>query len=72
MNISKIKSLAAAYQAALEYDYCPSPDEAALLPDEIDTDFSEQDFRAGAKENEGRRPDEIAQSLIFEIGKSQS
>ena len=63
-NVSKLKSLCAAYQAALEYDYCPPSKVAEGLVDEIMTDFSAEDFRLGAKEKEGCRPDEIADSII--------
>jgi len=69
MDITEIKSLAAAYEAALEHDYCPSPDEAASLVDDIDTNFLETHFRQGAEKNQGRRPDEIARSLVFAISK---
>lgn len=66
-KISALKDLAAAYEAALNYDYCPQPDDAVTIPDEIVTNFTKENFRRGAIKNEGRRPDEIALSIIAAI-----
>ena len=66
-KISNLKDLAAAYEAALQYDYCPEPDVAATVPDERVTDFTPDNFRRGAKDNQGRRPDEIAHSILAAI-----
>lgn len=65
--VSKLKDLAAAYEAAKNYDYCPDSVEAATLPGVIITDFNEDNFRRGAAENEGRSPYEITDSIISAI-----
>jgi hypothetical protein len=43
LKILALKALAAAYEAALHYDYCPEPDEASELPNEIVTNFNEEE-----------------------------
>lgn len=63
-KIENLKNLAAAYQAALQYDYCPTPEEAEALTDEIITDFPKSNFRNGAKLCEGQRPSEISGQII--------
>lgn len=67
--VLKLKEMAAAYEAALNFDYCPSPDEAAEYYQEMITEFSEDNFRRGAEKYEGRRPSEIAGEIISEIAK---
>lgn len=66
--IKELKALGAAYQAALEYDFCPDADEAADLVGEIETPFSVEDFRTGANKNGGRSPAQIALTIIDVIG----
>lgn len=67
LDIQNLKDYAAAYEAAVHCDYCPSPDEAAGLVDEIETDFHADNFRRGAKKMEGRRPDQIADRIVAMI-----
>lgn len=67
--VLKLKEMAAAYEVALNFDYCPSPDEAAEYSREMITEFSERYFRRGAGRYEGRRPSEIAGEIISEIAK---
>lgn len=69
MNNEELKDLAAAYSAALIYDYCPEPEVAAMIPKEFETEFTADNFRRGAEKNQGRRPDEIALSLLATISK---
>lgn len=64
LEIQTLKDLAAAYEAALQCDYCPHPDEAVLLLVEIETDFDAGNFRRGAEKMEGRSPDEIANTIV--------
>lgn len=67
-QLEQLKSLCAAYEAALHFDYCPNPSEAAEIVEEIETDFTAEHFRNGAINNQGRRPDEIANSIISFVG----
>jgi len=63
-KIKKLRILSAAYEASLEYDYCPDPEEAATYPEEFETNFSEQEFRDGAAMCKGSRPSEIINKII--------
>ena len=63
----KLRILAAAYEAALGYDYCPDEDEAAMYSREVITKFSEEDFREGAKICQGLSPSRIVDEIIEEI-----
>jgi len=66
-KILELKDLAAAYEAALNYDYCPEPEVAATVPEKFLTSFTADNFRRGAEKNQGRRPDEIAHSILAAI-----
>jgi hypothetical protein len=68
-KILKLKKLNAAYIAALEYDYCPEPDKTNDVMVLFETGVSEQDLKDSLIENQGSRPDQIADE-ISEIIKS--
>lgn len=65
-KLTELKNACAAYEAALNYDYCPSVEEAATVPDEfiVAEGLTKQHFIDGAKKHEGSRPDEIANKII--------
>jgi len=58
-----IKKLNAAYVAALEYDRCPDSDEASDIHEDFETGVTLEELKLALEENQGRRPDEIAQEM---------
>lgn len=66
-KILELKDLAASYEAALYYDYCPEPDDASKIPSEVITNFTADNFRRGAEENAGMSAGEIARLMIDAI-----
>jgi hypothetical protein len=59
-KIINLKKLNAAYIAALEYDYCPSEDEADNVAELFETGITKEELVGALNDNQGRRPDEIA------------
>jgi len=59
-KILQLKKLNAAYIAALEYDYCPSEDEADNVAELFETGFTNEELKEILSEHKGRRPDVIA------------
>lgn len=68
-NIKELRELGAAHQAALEYDYCPKPSVGAKLVGEIETNFTESEFRLGCGAHKGMSASEIANIIINKISK---
>lgn len=62
-EIKKLKSLNAAYIAALEYDYCPDGKKVKDVMELFDTGISKDELKESLNENQGCRPDEIASSI---------
>ncbi len=62
----KLRILAAAYEAALGYDYCPDEDECAEYSKEVVTNFTEEEFRQAGMWH-GLKPSEIMDYIIEEI-----
>lgn len=62
-KIKELKKLNAAYQAALEWDYCPDSDKVEEVMDVIGNHLSVEDLSVALEEAQGMRPDEIASSI---------
>ena len=62
----KLRILAAAYQSALGYDYCPDEDECAAYSKEVITNFTEEEFRQAGMCH-GLKPSQIMDEIIEEI-----
>ena len=63
----KLRILAAAYEAALGYDYCPDEDECAAYSKEVITHFTEEEFYKAGATYQGQKPSEIMDYIIEEI-----
>jgi hypothetical protein len=59
-KILQLKKLNAAYIAALEWDYCPQPEELNKVIERLETGISKEELGDALLENQGSRPDEIA------------
>ena len=62
----KLRTLCAAYEAALGYDYCPDEDECAAYSKEVITHFTEEEFRKAGMCH-GATPSQIMDEIIEEI-----
>jgi hypothetical protein len=62
-KIIELKTLNAAYIAALQYDYCPEPKEAKKVAKNFETGVSIDNLQRAFLDNQGRRPDEIAHQI---------
>lgn len=67
LDIENLKDFAAAYEAALHNDFCPSAADVTETFNEIDTQFSWTNFQRGAGRMEGKSPSEIADCIIAVI-----
>ncbi len=61
--ILQLKKLNAAYLAALEYDYCPSSEEAENISELYQSNIPLDILKECLDENQGRRPDEIVSEM---------
>lgn len=66
-EILKLKMLNASYIAALEYDRCPSSEDADEVDGLFETGVSLEQLQDALEENSGRRPDEIASDMSYLI-----
>lgn len=69
MSLKKLRSIAAAYQAALEYGGCPDIETAKKYSKSFMTDFKESDFELGATNYVGHSPSDLVTEMIIEIVK---
>lgn len=62
-KILELKKLNAAYMAALEWDYCPEPKKLKEVVELFDVGISDKELKESLRDNNGRRPDEIASEM---------
>lgn len=66
-QVHELKEMAAAHIAAMEYDFCPEPQEAMSLAEQIDTELSITHFQNGAIKHQGKSASEIADIIVRAI-----
>lgn len=66
-EIIELKELNAAYEAALEFDRCPDSTKYEKISYMFEMNLSEKYVKKALKENQGRRPDEIALLICEKI-----
>lgn len=62
-KILLLKKLNAAYQAALEFDYCPNSKKAKACKEIFNANISDKNLKDALDENQGMRSDEIADEM---------
>ena len=67
----KLKKLAAAYIASLEYDRCPDSDSAEDVMQLFEPKLSLKELEGALNDNSGRRPDEIASTMVRLINEEE-
>lgn len=65
--IQELKLLAAAYEMALNFDYCPDIENAKTFRENYMRTFSNKEYIKAAEEHQGSRPSEIADEMVRKI-----